>query len=85
MAQEINVVLGCDYLKDNGHIDIDTGIFGILNEKLRQVHKGIILPAFNNTQCSNRRTSKCDVNCHKAVTVYQVGSHWSPQQKGKRM
>ncbi len=81
----INITLGCDYLKDNGHIDINAGIFGVLTEELKQVHKGIILPAINNTSCSHRRTKHCNVNCHKAVTVYQTGHHWSPLTKGRRM
>ncbi len=86
MAQgSINIVLGCNYLKDNGHIDIDAGIFGILEEKLNPVLKGIVIPAKNNTACKCRMTKKCNVNCHKAVTVYQIGSHWSPLQKGKMM
>jgi len=81
----VNVTLGCDYLKSNGHINIDGGIFGCLEEKLRQVYRGLVLPAMNNTQCPDRKGGKCSVNCSQAVTVYQVGCHWSPQQKGKWM
>jgi len=82
----VNVALGCDYLTDNGHVDIDAGIFGALTEEvLRPVRKGIVLPVKNNTACKCRKTSKCSVNCPRAITVYQVGHHWSPQQKGKRM
>lgn len=86
MAQgAINIALGCNYLTDNGHIDIDAGIFGLLTEeKLKPVLKGIILPAKNNTACIHRQNKQCNVNCHQAVTVYS-GTKWSPQQKGKRM
>lgn len=79
----INITLGCNYLKDNGHIDETFGMFGILEEKLTPVLKGIILPAKNNTACKCRNTKRCNVNCYKAVTVFQTGSHWSPQNKGK--
>lgn len=87
MAQgAVNIALGCNYLTDNGNIDIDAGIFGALTEEiLTPVLKGIILPAINNTACKYRRTRKCDVNCPKAVTVFQCGTHWSPQNRGKRM
>lgn len=87
MAQgNINIALGCNYLKDNGHIDETFGIFGVLEEAFTPVLRGIILPAKNNTECRMTRGTKiCDVNCYKAVTVYQVGSKWSPQNKGKMM
>ena len=43
--------LGCDYLTDNGHIDIDAGIFGILtDEKLKPVLKGIALSSLNRVE-----------------------------------
>jgi len=82
---QVNVTLGCDYLINNGHIDIDGGIFGFFEEKLKQVYKGIVLPVMNNTQCLYRKGGKCSVDCPRAVTVYQVGGHWSPRQKGKWM
>ncbi len=82
----VNVVLGCNYLRSYGHVDIDAGIFGALtDEVLNFIKLGKILPVRNNTACKDRGTSNCSVNCPNAVTVYQVGHHWSPQQKGKRM
>lgn len=83
----VNVVLGCDYLRSHGHVDIDAGIFGALtDEVLRLIKVGKALPVRNNTACEHRgKGKKCSIECPNAVTVYQVGGHWSPQQCGKRM
>ena len=79
----LNILLGCDYLLDDGHINKDVGI--LVGFPVRQLLSGNIQPYFNNTKCNDRRTSRCNVNCHHAVTVYQSGHGWSPQNKGKRL
>jgi len=87
MAQgDINILLGCNYLLTDGHIRKDFGMFmSFISEPLIKLLSGKILPVSNNTACLNHKGEKCSVDCYKAVTVYQVGCHWSPQQKGKMM
>jgi hypothetical protein len=87
MAQgNINIRLGCNYLLIEGHIRKDFGMFmSFISEPITKLLSGKILPVSNNTQCLDRRSGKCSINCYKACTVYQVGHSWSPQNIGKRM
>lgn len=81
----ITPVLGCDYLRDNGHIDETAGIFGVLVEKFRQLKSGNIIPVCNNTQCAGRATKQCNVNCENAVSGWLVGGKISWRKYWKRM
>lgn len=79
----INVILGCKK-SDTGHININAGIFGILEESLKITNKRII-PAKENTDCPNRRSSVCNIDCPSAITGYQAGHSISFLQLGKRI
>lgn len=76
-----NMVLGCEK-HDDGHIDINEGIFGVLDEKLKKIGTGIVILARNNTECRCRRTSKCSVECPWARSGIQSGHIISYQRKG---
>jgi len=77
--------LGCDRVLGNGHIDIDKGIFGILDEKLTQVKTGHIIPAKENTSCKCRRTAKCNIDCKNAIHTIVSGSKFVTRRIGTRV
>jgi hypothetical protein len=70
---------------NDGCIDITAGVFGVLDEELRKVKKVITIPARANTDCKCRQTSKCNVNCPRAITGFQSGYKISYQRKGMRI
>lgn len=81
------VTLGCDKTT-TGHVDTKAGVFGVLDERFRgRIPLGVIVPAKENTDCTHRRTSQCNVACPRARTGYQSSSGYrvSYQQKGRRM
>lgn len=77
--------LGCDRVLGNGHINIDEGIFGILEEKLAQIRTGHIIPARDNTSCKCRRTAKCNIDCKNAIHVIVSGYKFVTRNIGKRI
>lgn len=79
------VTLGCDRILEEGHIDIDAGIFGVLEEKLTRIKTGEIIPARINTSCKCRLTSKCNIDCTNAVHCIVAGGKVSYRKIGKRM
>ncbi len=74
------VVLGC--LHSGGHVDPRAGIFGILDERFRNLRRSKPIPASANTQCSHRRTPQCNQDCRCAVYGIMVGHRISYQNKG---
>ncbi len=83
MQSTFTVVLGCCRFS-HGHIDPSAGIFGVLIEHVRKVRIGII-PARSNTDCKNRRTRLCSMECHQAVYGILSGGKISWRKKGKRI
>jgi hypothetical protein len=61
------ITLGCSNVLSNGHINIDSGIFGVLDEKVVRVKTDTIIPASENTSCKCRRSARCNINCHHAI------------------
>lgn len=93
MQSTINNVLGCIRFPDT-HIDIDAGMFGILEEKLPVLIRTNPIPARNNVTCKCRHKYKivnnksipcCTQDCRYATYGLQSGSKVSYMQKGKRM
>ncbi len=81
----LNIVLGCDYIRSTGHIDETKGMFGVLNEGFTRIKTGNIVPAFNNTRCACRKTTHCSMECSSAVYGIQCGGKISFRSKGKSM
>lgn len=79
------IIQGCRNIKSNGHINIFGGIFGVLDEKLRQIYTNNIIPAHENTSCLKRRTSSCNIDCEHSVYGIQSGYNISFLNKGKRL
>ncbi len=84
-APTLNVVIGCDYIRNNGSIDETFGMFGVLDEAFTKVKTGNIVPAHNNTRCAYRRTKLCNMDCKSAVYGIQCGGKISFRNKGKTM
>jgi len=89
----INPVLGCIRIPET-HIDIDVGMFGILEEKLPVLIRANPIPARNNVTCKCRHKNKivngksvpcCTQDCTYAVYGLQSGHKISYRQEGKRL
>lgn len=79
------ITLGCDKILENGHIDVDEGIFGVLDEKLIRIKSGNIIPASENTSCKCRRTPRCNIDCPSSVYGIVAGGKISYRNTNKRM
>lgn len=78
MQSNFNVVLLCN----NTHINPNTGVFGVLDERFRDMQHPIPARA---TSCSCRRTRKCFVGCANALSGIQSGHKISIHKKGRVM
>jgi len=74
------VILGCQHSK--GHVDPNAGIFGVLEERFRNLRRLTPIPANANTECSRRRTPQCNQECQCAVYGIMAGHRISYHNKG---
>lgn len=79
------ITLGCNNVLNDGHINSNGGIFGVLDESFRRVKTGNIIPAKDNTSCKCRRTKKCNMDCKYSIYGIKSGCKISYRQVGKRM
>jgi hypothetical protein len=79
------ITLGCSNVLNDGHVDSSSGIFGVLEEKIRRVKTGNIIPAKDNTSCKCRRTARCNSDCQHSVYGIKSGFKISYRQEGKRL
>jgi len=77
--------LGCKRVLNNGHVDPDSGIFGVLEEKLVRVISGNIIPAKSNASCKCRLTEICNIDCVHAIHCIISGGSVSYLNPDKRM
>lgn len=77
--------IGCKRVLGDGHIDINGGLFGVLEEKLRRVVTGSIIPAKANASCKCRLTSVCNIDCVHAVHCIISGGNVSYRNLNAKM
>ncbi len=77
------VVLGCKHSK--GHVDPRAGIFGVLEERFRNLRRSKPIPANANTECSHRRTPQCNINCNCSIYGLMSSGKISYHNPGKQI
>ena len=81
----MQIVLGCSKVLSEGHINSDAGIFGILNERIKKLRTGAVIPAKDNTSCRCRRTPRCSIDCKNSIYGIRSGHRISYRNKDVRI
>ncbi len=77
------VVQGCSHSK--GHINPTAGVFGVLEERFRNLRRNTPIPARNNSDCAHRRTGQCNSDCRGSVYGIMSNGKISYRNKGSRL
>lgn len=79
------MILGCKIFVEATAIE-HSGLFGAFKnlEKIGNIFRTIV-PANESTGCKHRRTGKCSVDCHRAVSGLLVGHQISWIERNVRI